>query len=274
MQFLIIGDPIAKLKPKTDTSLALVREALSRGHTVHWCTCEDLYLWEQRVWMRGDELTQCDPGSYPLIEPLTEESVINSYDGIWIRKDPPFDQSYLSMCWLLALEENNVPMTNKPSVLLRYHEKMLPFEALERGYLFEDEIIPTFLPTGRLMKVPKNFPQGESVSKPWLGFAGHDVRKLPAPHSQDPYNMLQPLMKGVSTNGDRRVFFINGIMAGSFVRMPPAGEIKSNIASGGTGVMKPLSKKEPVIIILSAKFNSLKIFCMMLIFKGSKLLTL
>lgn len=248
MQFLIIGDPIAKLKPKTDTSLSFMREALSRGYEVHWCTSEDLFLWENRLWVRVEKAVSCESGQYPQTETVEEPQIVNSYDSVWIRKDPPFDQSYLSLCWLLALEENNVPMINKPSVLLRYHEKLLPFEALDRGYLTEEEIIPTFLPTGRRMHVPENFPRVECVTKPWLGFGGQDVKKIPSPQTQEPYTILQPLQKNIATMGDRRAFFIDGVCVGSFVRLPPPGEVKSNIASGGTGVLREPTKREKDII--------------------------
>ncbi|HEY8280394.1 MAG TPA: hypothetical protein VIH99_12270, partial [Bdellovibrionota bacterium] len=244
MNFLVIADPLRKLKPKTDTSLALVREAIMRTHTVHWCTAEDLYLWHGRVFARVDEISGCAEQSLPVVETVKEPQPINSYDGVWIRKDPPFDNSYLSLCWLLALEENNVPMLNKPSLLLRYHEKMLPFEALEKGFLREEEVIPSFLPTGRRLQVPADFPQGESVTKPWLGHGGEDVRKLDSPKSPEPYFFLQPLQKEVTRTGDRRIFFLNGEIIGSFARMPAEGDIRANLAAGGHGVMREMNKKE------------------------------
>lgn len=244
MDFLIIGDPIRSLKPKTDTSLGMAREALLRTHTVHWATAEDLFLWDGRVHARVDEITGCAEGSLPATETVPEPVAINSYDGVWIRKDPPFDVSYLSLCWLLALEENNVPMMNKPSLLLRYHEKMLPWEALEKGFLRHDEVIPSFMPTGKRFKVPADFPRGECVTKPWLGHGGKDVVAIPSPQTPEPYHFLQPLQKDIHRTGDRRIWFLDGDVIGSFTRIPQPGEIKSNIASGGKGVMREMSKKE------------------------------
>jgi glutathione synthase len=244
MNYLVIADPLRTLKPRTDTSLALVREALLRAHSVHWATAEDLFLWEGRIFVRAEEITGCAEHSLPATETVAEPQPLNSYDGVWIRKDPPFDNSYLSLCWLLALEENNVPMLNKPSVLLRYHEKLLPFEAVEKGFLRADELIPTFLPTGRRLNVPADFPKGECVTKPFLGHGGKDVRVLAAPHSPDPYNFLQPLQKEIHRTGDRRIFILNGEVIGSYVRMPPANDIRANIAAGGTGVLKDMNKRE------------------------------
>lgn len=244
MNFLIIGDSIRSLKPKTDTSLGMAREALLRMHTVHWATSEDLFLWDGRVHARVDNIKGCAEGSLPATETISEPAPLNSYDGVWIRKDPPFDVSYLSLCWLLALEENNVPMMNKPSLLLRYHEKMLPWEALERGFIRKEEVIPSFLPTGKRFKVPADFPRGECVTKPWLGHGGKDVQAIPAPHTPEPYQFLQPLQKDIYRTGDRRIWFLDGDVIGSFTRIPQPGEIKSNIASGGKGIMREMSKKE------------------------------
>ncbi len=248
MNFLIIGDPIRSLKPKTDSSLAMVREAIMRTHEIHWATPEDLFLWDGRLHARVDSITGCAEDSLPASETVTEPQVINSYDGVWIRKDPPFDSAYLSLCWLLALEENNVPMLNKPSVLLRYHEKLLPFEAVEKGYLKPEELIPTFLPTGRRFPVPSDFPKGECVTKPFLGHGGKGVERIPSPQTPEPYQFLQPLQKEVTRTGDRRIFILDGEVVGSFVRMPKEGEIKSNIVAGGTGVLKDMNKKERELV--------------------------
>jgi glutathione synthase len=244
MNFLVIADPIRNLKAKTDTTLAMVRDALTRAHEVHWCTSDDLYLWEGRVFARVDKIEGCAEGSLPVTDTIKEPQSINSYDGVWIRKDPPFDQSYMSLCWLLALEENNVPMLNKPSLLLRYHEKMLPWEAVEKGFLTTDEVIPTFLPTGRRFPVPENFPRGESVLKPWLGHGGKDVKQIANPQTPEPFNILQPLQKEVTRTGDRRIFILDGEVIGSFPRMPAEGSIISNLAAGGTGVFKEMTKRE------------------------------
>ncbi|RYZ93869.1 MAG: hypothetical protein EOP11_27205, partial [Proteobacteria bacterium] len=197
MNFLVIADPVRGLKPKSDTTLAIVRDALARGHEIHWATAEDLFLWEGRVHARVDKIEGCAENSLPVTDTIKEPQSINSYDGVWIRKDPPFDTSYMGLCWLLALEEENVPMLNKPSLLLRYHEKMLPWEAVEKGFLSQEEVIPTFLPTGRRFPVPENFPRGEAVLKPWLGHGGKDVRQVENPQTPEPYTFLQPLMKEV-----------------------------------------------------------------------------
>jgi glutathione synthase len=247
MNFLIVGDPIRDLKPKSDTSFGMIREAVMRAHTIHWCTAEDLMLWDGRVMARVEEITGCAENSHPATETVKELQSVNSYDGVWIRKDPPFDSSYMSLCWLLSLEENNVPFLNKPSLLLRYHEKMIPLEAVEKGFLRKEEVIPTFLPTGRRFNVPSDFPKGEAVTKPWLGHGGIGVEKLESPKSPEPYHFLQPLQKEVTRTGDRRIFILNGEVIGSFARIPAEGDIRANLAAGGKAVLREMTKTEALV---------------------------
>lgn len=246
MEFLIIADSVDSLKPKADTTLVILREALKRGHEVYWATDQDFSFWAGRVRARVQKVESCADGVLPLMQNEKEERDINSFEGVWIRKDPPFDSNYFSLCWLLALEENNVPFLNRPSILLRYHEKMLPFEACERGFLQSSDLVPSLIATGTRHSVPKNFPRGESVIKPWLGHGGKGVEKLAEPQSPKHWQILQPLLP-VEKMGDRRVFFLNGERIGDFIRYPAAGKIQANLAQGGKAAMKELSRKELAI---------------------------
>lgn len=244
MDFLVVADPADKLNPKSDTTLSMVREALQRGHVIRWTTAEDLYFWGGRVFARSQTVEECQEGALPRLQSEREDVSVNSCDGVWIRKDPPFDSSYTTLCWLLALEENNVAMLNRPSLLLRFHEKMLPWEALERGFLKQEDLVPTFLPTGRQMAVPKNFPRGEAVAKPWLGHGGKGVEKLESAQTPKPLMLLQPYLPKVQTTGDRRVFFLDGKYIGDFVRLPAEGRIQANLAQGGKAVLRERTKRE------------------------------
>jgi glutathione synthase len=123
---------------------------------------------------------------------------------------------------------------------------MLPFEAVELGFLNENEVIPTFIVGGNRHLVPKSFPRGESVIKPWLGHGGKGVEKIAAPASPKAWQMMQPLLP-VEKTGDRRVFFLNGQRIGDFVRYPAEGKIQANLAQGGRAALQDLSKKESAI---------------------------
>jgi len=256
MKILIVADPIAALKPKGDTGLSLLREALGRGHAVYWATGEDLELDLGKLYVNAIQALSCAAAELPQMKVTSERVLVNSFDTVWIRKDPPFDMSYVSLCWLLALEEQNVLILNKPSLLLRYHEKLLPFEAFRQGFIDETDLVPTYVSAGsNYENIPKSF-TGEVVSKPWLGFGGNDVERwksvrdysLQVASAARKNLLLQPYLENITKTGDRRVIFIGGDFVVDFVRLPREGTFVANLAQGGSAELRELTKKEKVLI--------------------------
>ncbi len=241
MKILVVADPQVRLNRKIDTGLSMAQEALRRGHEVYWATDRDVSFEKGVVRVNAQKIYG---KSSPLKKPLTY------FQSVWIRKDPPFDDSYVTLCWLLALHEKEILMINRPSLLLRYHEKMLPFEAEKAGFLKKTEVIPTWMfgsGKGERMK-------GKCITKPWLGHGGLGVRLHKFQTKPAPQALLQPFLKGVVTNGDRRVFFLNGKYAGDYVRLPAPGKIVANLNQGARPVLRPMSKKEKDICRRLGKF--------------------
>ncbi len=242
MRFLIIADPLTDLKPASDTGLSLLREALTCGHEVCWATPEDLCLDGNQLWVTATVLESCAPRALPI--PLKEHGsmALDSFNGIWIRKDPPFDMGYLSLCWLLSLLEDRISIINSPATLMRYHEKLLPLEAWRAGAIKEEELVPTFLTTGEDLPRRPSFPDGPVISKPWFGYGGHDVEKWSSIEESldsafgpgEAFTILQPFLEEIHEQGDRRVLFVEGDYVGDFVRKPAAGSIRANMAQGGS----------------------------------------
>lgn len=255
MKILIVGDPIAGLKPTGDTSLVLARECLKRNFEVFWATDEEIFLQTDGLGFRAQKILNCQIDELPKTNrpELLRESDIK---GIFIRKDPPFGSEYLRLCWHLSLIENKIPISNLPSTLLRHHEKLLPFEANRAGYLPKECLIPTFIGT---LDQAKNFVTelrtDQIILKPFLGFGGNQVRKLKCqqfletlwPVTPERF-LVQPFLENISTVGDRRVFFLRGQYAGDFVRLPAGGGFLANLAQGGTALNRPLTKEQTTII--------------------------
>lgn len=257
MKFLIFADPLSGLRADLDTGLALLREARARGHDTYWCTPEDFVLVDTEVYVYADQVTDCPEDALPppqaiLKNPRAHALRVRDFDGVWIRKDPPFDHIYLSICWLLSLEEKQVPILNSPSALARVHEKTLPILAVREGYLQPDDIAPFLLSTGTEFEFPPHYSQGELITKPWYGHGGRGVRKwkslkelqgLGAAFKKD-FVIFQHYMQNVSRDGDRRVFFFRGKMKDHFMRVPEPGMVVTNIVQGAKPVLKDLSAKE------------------------------
>lgn len=253
MKIIFVADAVEKLKPAGDSSLALVRAALKRGHEVTWATAEDVEFVGHSVSVQAARVLECSPEGAPRLEekkwhPLT------AMDAAFIRKDPPFDANYVKLCWLLALAEKKVWMLNPPSLLLRYHEKLVPLEALAQGFLEEGDIIPTHIGSlSRAKEFIEELKPPKVITKPFLGFGGGDIELREAERflsANDSHidTLTQPFREEILKYGDRRVFFLNGKLLAHFVRKPKAGGYVSNLAQGGSAVSAPLTKKEEEVI--------------------------
>lgn len=248
MRLLIVGDPLAGLRPASDTSLAMLCEARRRGFDVWWAEDADVVLCGLETRVRAARVTAATARALPqCAEPSWHG--IPDFDAVLIRKDPPFDESYLKLCWLLLPCEERVVMQNRPSALLRHHEKLIPYQALASGALQPEDVVPMCLATSR--EVVEHFlaahPGEEWVIKPWTGFGGRNVRRvtgraavLDAVTGVTAPQLIQPFLPEVITAGDRRVFVIGGQIAAHFVRLPQAGNFISNLAYGGRAEVRSM----------------------------------
>jgi glutathione synthase len=258
MRVLVVADSLQKLKPSSDTSLAIAEELLTRRHRVWWTTEEDLALDGYTLTASAAEIQPFAIGNLPA---HNEREMVapGKMDAILIRKDPPFDESYVRLCWMLCLLESKVFFVNRPSQLLRYHEKWIPLEALAEGYLKPDQLIPSFVgPVAAGRSFMERMKVEDVVSKPLLGHGGEEIRRFRwgeiTPDSAfGGTQIVQPFQPDVLV-GDRRVFFLKGKLLAHFLRVPPKGGFVSNLAQGGTGKMAPLSAKEKRTIGSLGKF--------------------
>ncbi len=248
MKFLFIGDPIPRLNPTGDSSLAMVRAAIHQKVETYWVTPENL-------WQRGSEVW----GAVERLEPFLKDRLpgtaggekrnLSDFSALFIRKDPPFDRSYVRLCWHLSLYENSVFQMNRASLLLRHHEKMIPFEAVRQGYLQESDLIPTFIGSiPRAESWAKEHGFSDLVVKPYLGHGGEEITQTTVTDlgklTFKEMMMVQPLQREVTELGDRRVLYLNGEILGDFVRLPKAGSIVANLAQGGAAHQRPMTTEE------------------------------
>lgn len=262
MKTLFIADPTERLKPTADSSLAMLREALRRGHAAYWGLAEHLEYRAGELRITARRCLECGPDDRPRLGEAETLSIAELH-SVFIRKDPPFDASYVRLCWLLSLVESKVRMINKPSLLLRYHEKLVPLEALALGYLESQDLIPTYIgDLARAKSWAAEHGYAKVIAKPFLGFGGSRVhlfegpdfqKWVPKPEEQEEL-MVQPFEPAVLKRGDRRVFFLQGKLIGDFVRMPAEGNFVSNLAQGGSAVAMPLEAEEKVALERLGKF--------------------
>jgi glutathione synthase len=252
MRVLIVADPIADLNAISDTGLVMLREALARKHDVDWASADDFLWYRHAVSVQAQTVLSCERGSFPRLASGKCNKDLADYESIWVRKDPPFDAMYSTLCSLLSLYEGQIAIVNAPSVLFKFHEKLIVSQAVRSQHLNENDVIPTFMGCAEEYRLPDDFPAGPCVTKPWFGHGGKGVELWSSSDEAidsafAPDQMLtlyQPFLEKIRETGDRRVFFLNGEYAGDFVRMPVNGSIIANLVQGGTAHLKTMTKKE------------------------------
>jgi glutathione synthase len=251
VKLLFVADPIEELKPKGDSSLVMLRAGLRRRHESYWAVPKDLYLASERVGVNAKRCESCEVDQLP-VAGAEKTFFLDEIDAVFIRKDPPFDENYVRLCWLLDLAEKKTFFLNRPSLLARYHEKLIPFEAVVQGFLLSEDLIPTFIgPWAETRDFVEKLGVEEIVLKPFLGFGGTGVAKVRSEDFLSRGNafekkwvpqLVQAFCPEIS-DGDRRVFLLEGKILAHYARIPKEGDFISNLAAGGTAMMKPLSPK-------------------------------
>ena len=252
---LFVADPLPSLKVASDSSLAMLREGQRRGWQAFWTVPEAL------AFRNGDLLARArrvDPATEKTLPSQDTEEVVAvaDFDLVFVRKDPPFNSHYLRMCWWLGLEERRTRIVNTPSVLVRFHEKLLPWEALARGFFTREQLVPTYTADAEgHSAIVRDFPGGDYVVKPFFGFAGSSVERWSGGtlYGGEP-QLLQPFQPAIHTRGDRRVLYVNGRCIGDFVRRPPEGGFVANLAAGGRADLLPMTEKEAEVVQALGRF--------------------
>jgi glutathione synthase len=254
---LFVIDPIDRLKPAKDSSVALMQAAERAGLAVWVCSLGDLAAAERLgpvagrghgTWVTATPVT-CEPW-YGLGEP--QRLPLDAFAHVWMRKDPPVDEAYLYATHLLELaERHSVTVINRPAALRAWNEKL---SALRWSHL----MAPTLVASRVAELAAFTAEHGEVVLKPLGGRAGQGVvfasaatpglrallelvtglETLPV--------MVQAFLPGVAA-GDKRILLVDGEPLGAVNRVPSGGEFRSNLAVGGQPEACELSDAERAI---------------------------
>lgn len=247
MKLLFILDPLASLKADKDTSLAMMREASERGHTLFVSMQHDLFL-------RGDQ-ARINAKSFKFTtETYTlgaaTEYAPSAFDAVIMRKDPPFDNEYLYSTYLLEIAmHQGARVYNNPIAIRGWNEKLsvthFPQFAPEFLVTANNRLIRDFLHTHQ-----------DIVVKPLDGMGGHSIFRLQLNDTNLSVILETITLFGTRTimaqrylpeilQGDKRIIVIDGEpLPYALARIPLAGETRGNLAAGGTGIAQALSQRD------------------------------
>jgi glutathione synthase len=254
---LFVIDPIARLNPAKDSSVALMQAAQRAGVAVWVATLADLSAGPaaseavsgHSCWVLGTPVTSCEPW-YAVGEP--QLLPLQRFAAVWMRKDPPVDEAYLYATHLLELaERQGVRVLNRPAALRAWNEKL---SALRWSHLMAPTLVASQVETLAAFAAE----HGEVVLKPLGGRAGQGVvfaaagtpglralLELVTAQQTLPV-MVQAFLPGVAA-GDKRILLVDGEPLGAVNRVPSGGEFRSNLAVGGQPQATELSASERAI---------------------------
>ena len=245
-------DPMESIAIAGDSSFALMLSAQARGHRLFHYSAEALSYEDGKVRALGRPVTvRREQGNhFTAGDPVTLDLAAD-VDVILMRQDPPFDIGYITATYLLERIAGETLVVNDPRSVRDAPEKLFVLD-------FARFMPPTLIT--RSLDELKAFhaTHGEIVIKPLHGNAGAAVFRIGRDGSnlaalaelfgtvwREPY-IAQAFLPAVS-EGDKRIILVDGKVAGAINRRPSKGEIRSNLAAGGTAEATELSAREQEI---------------------------
>ena len=253
MKFAFILDPLDSIQTYKDSSFAMMREAALRGHELYVMEQQDVVLQLGRVLGHARNLTLTGDEDDWYRAGEIEVMPLERFDAVLMRKDPPYDMEYIYSTYLLELAEaQGAKVFNKPKALRDFNEKL----AIAKY----NEFTAPSLVTRRAELILKFLAQHHDVIlKPLDGMAGRLVFRIREQDVNLNATIETLTQHGTRTimsqryipevvNGDKRILLIDGRPAPYVLaRIPKPGETRANLATGGTGVARPLSPRDQEI---------------------------
>ncbi|GAA4716252.1 glutathione synthase [Sphingomonas lutea] len=242
-------DPLEGINISGDSTFALMLSAQERGYRLHHYLADALTYQDGRVFagahsvsVKRDAADHFRLGAFEILD------LGKDVDVVLMRQDPPFDLGYITATHLLERIQGDTLVVNDPAAVRNAPEKIWVLD-------YARFMPPTAIT--RSLGVAREFlaQHGEAVLKPLHGNAGKAVFKIGRDGAnlapllelfnaayREPH-VLQAFLPEVS-DGDKRIVLVDGEVAGAINRRPAKGDIRSNLAAGGTAESTELTDGE------------------------------
>jgi glutathione synthase len=254
MHFLFIIDPLPALKAYKDSSVAMMRSLSARGHALSFALMGDLYIREGQVRVSSSTVQLRADADWHAhdwwIQGESEDCALADFDGVLMRKDPPFDMEYVYATHLFDYAAAQGARVFNSGAAIRNHPEKLAITE------FPQYTAPTLV--SRDMRRLRAFHDEfrDVIVKPLDGMGGSGIFRL-LPQEPNLGAILETLTElGTRTvmaqryipeitQGDKRILIIGGEpIPYALARMPLQGETRANLAAGGRGVAQPLTPRD------------------------------
>ena len=249
----IQGNYLSKLNPKTDTSIFLANEIQKKKYKIFYYSPKNLSIQNSKVIAEGFfiKFNYNHKKFFKIIKKQILD--LTKCKFILIRQDPPFNLEYISTTYILDTIKTKVKIINNPTSIRNISEKL--YSSKYQKYM------PPSIFTQNLVEI-KNFLRKNKkvIIKPIHSFSGNDIHLLTKFKSKfinkfvkkHNFIMCQTFLPKI-TDGDKRVFIINGKVCGAISRIPKEGSFLSNMSKGAKPINTKLTKLENKISKLIAK---------------------
>ncbi len=246
-------DPMESLNIAGDSTFHIMLAGQARGHRLYHYRTNDLTWRGGRLTAKAREVTllQRVAGDHFRYGESVTLDLGSDVDVVWMRQDPPFDLNYITATHLLERIEGETLVVNNPGSVRNAPEKLFVLD-------FARFMPPTMITRSLAETRDVLAEHGEIVVKPIYGNAGSAVFHI----GPDGRNlaalvelfgemwvesfMVQAFLKDVA-KGDKRIVLVDGEFAGAINRIPGKGEIRSNLAAGGSAMKTELTPDEEAI---------------------------
>ena len=245
-------DPLESISIEGDSTFAIMLSGQARGHRLYHYAPEALSWRDGRLWTQAHPVTvQRVAGDHYKFGDPEVLDLGRDADVVLMRQDPPFDLGYITATHLLERIQGRTLVVNDPASVRNAPEKVW---VLDYARFMPPTVVTRSLAVARQFLAEHK----EIVVKPLHGNGGKAVFKVGSDGQnlaslievfntayREPH-VVQAFLPGVA-QGDKRIVFVDGEVAGAVNRIPGAGEIRSNLAVGGKAAKTDLTPREEEI---------------------------
>lgn len=264
MNICFLMYPWDNIDPENDTSLALIKECVKRGHGVAMCTPANLTIRDSvtnafcNVISRMDKVPSSLKAFYNKVTLREEMLPLAGFDALFFRANPPLDPLMLNF---LDSVKNDVFIINSLEGMREANNKLY---TAAFGDAHSNIIPNTHVSKNKnyLVKQIKESKSDKMIIKPLNGFGGSGVilieksamRNINSlldfyitnPDGTSNYVILQDYIEGAD-EGDVRILMLNGEPVGAMKRVPGTDDHRSNVTAGGSVQRHTLTKAEKAL---------------------------
>ena len=241
-KMMVIMDEISCIKPEKDTTLAILLEAKKRSLAIFYARATDLTLVNGRVKAYTRKIDVFDDKfkwhNYLEDRPLVPID-LSEFDFVIMRKDPPVDQNFIYLFYLLEFAHNNQSKVfNNPSSILKTNEKistnwfpqLIPNSLVSNS---KDDLMGFLQQQKDIIVKPLNQMGGRSIFRVTNKDSNANVIFETMTNYSSDFCIAQKFVPEIS-QGDKRILLIDGEpFPYALARFPKDNENRGNLAAGG-----------------------------------------